>query len=551
MTRSVVRRVAAILGTVLTLGVVTGLALTSRWWPEPDAAAAPAIAVDVAAGRTDLVCPGPPRLAAAGDDDVTFDPEFDPAPEGSTTTSTGFAVGRDGEDAPAGSYVPGLGGEDAAGEPLAPAAAAVSSVSVTDVGGPGTLRADPVAGAPALVAGATLTRADSGDLRGLVGARCQEPAASGWFVAGSTEVGASTRLVLDNPGVTPATVTIEAWGETGPVELGQAASVLVPPHTERSVLMEAFALDEPRLALRMTVAGGEVAGFVQDSALAGFVPAGVDLVGPAAEPATTVLVPGVVLPETDIDATDASLLRVVNPTGEPADVRLRLLDTDGEVTIPGAESRVVEPGTVTDISLAGVPAGSYTAELVSAQPVTAAVMLSRVGGPSADDPDQRVVDRAWVPGVRPVGTALVSLPVPDEGATAATVVVSNPLPRDVDVEVRVVRADGGVDRTRVTIPARATHLLEGDLLTDAVGVALAALPTGATGDGGGSDAPPEQGSAAEQEATDAPEITGEPPVIVAAAVLVAEAADGPILTAVSAQPDLETARIVAVRLPNR
>jgi hypothetical protein len=544
--RRVLRVVGAAVGVVLTLGIVAGLALTDRWWPAPGAAAAPALEVGVAAIRTDLVCPGPPRLPTQ-EGDVAFDEQFDPAPAGSTTSVTGFAVGRAEEDAPAGGYTASL---DGAARPtaLAPRDAPISSLSVTDVDGPGLLHAEPGAGAAALLAGATLTRTDTGDLRGLAGARCQEPSSAAWLVAGSTEVGASTRLVLANPGDTPATVSLQAWGEVGPVDLGQAASVLVPARAERSVLVEAFAPDQPRLALRTTVDGGQVAAFVQDSALNGFVPVGVDLTGPAAEPATRVLVPGVVLTETDIDATEASLLRVVNPGDEPADVRLHLLDAEGETTIPGAESRVVEPGTVADISLAGVPAGSYTAELVSEQPVTAAVMLSRVGGPSADDPDQRVVDRAWVPAARPMTTALVPVPA-GKGAPAAVVVVSNPGSQALDIRVRVVRGDGRAEEADVvSVAGRSTLVIEGDRLTGAVGVELVAVDADPAA---GADERSEVAVGQEPAEGDAPAREAAATGLVAAAVLVADASDGPLVTAVSAQPDLETTRLVSIRLPHR
>lgn len=521
--RRLVRDLATVVGMTLVLGVVAGLLLLDRWWPVPDVVGAPPIAVEVPAGRTQLVCAGPPA-AAPQDDGFSFDPDFDPGAAESATVAEGFVVARPEQVAPEGAYVPLSNASEAEPVAFAPAGASSARLVVSDVAGPAVLGASPVGGVAALVAGATLARADIGDLRGLAAARCLEPAASGWLVAGSTEIGSSSRLVFDNPGSTAATIRLEAWGAVGPVELGQGAVVLVPARSERALLLEAVAPGEPRLAVRLTVDGGQVAAFVQSSALAGFVPAGIDLSGPAAEPAPAVLVPGVVLDETDIDAPAPSILRVVNPGSEPANVELRLLHADGEMTIPGAERRVVEPGTVSDISLAGVPAGAYAAELVSDKPITAAASLSRVGDPSADDPDQRVVDRAWVSAVAPLPAALVPLPSVGDRVGAASVVVTNPGASALDVQVRAIEAGGGVGAPRVvSVPARSTALLDGDVLEGAVGVELVAQA-----------GPDEQ----------------EPSEFVVAAILVSDVADGQLIAAVAAQPDLEAARAVAVRFPN-
>lgn len=532
--RPVSRRVMTTLARLLLLGVVAGLATASSWWPSPERLGAPALEVEVEPGRVQLVCPGPPRLSAQ-DEDFAYDPAFDPAPRGSRTTVTGFTLGRDGA-APAGAFQRALSGDDD-GErlPLAPQGAAAAHVTVPDVTGFGLLRGEPGRGSVALLAGLTVARTDAGDLRGLVGQRCIEATESAWLVAGSTQVGNSARLVLGNPGATPATVRLAAWGGVGPVDLGQAAEVLVPAGAARAVLLEGAAPDEARLAVQITVAAGQVAAFVQDSALTGFVPAGVDLVAPAAEPSRTVLVPGLVLPPTDIDADDAAMLRIVNPGDDQADVELRLLHPGGEVTIPGAERVVVDAGTVTDVSLAGVPSGPYAAELVSDRPVTAAAMLTRVGEPSRDDPGVRVVDRAWMPAAHALTTSLVPLPAAESRVSRAAVVVSNPAPVDLDVEVRVVLPEGEVRPVEVrTVRARSTVVLSSATIAGAVGVHLVSLP------------PEGEDAGAAQQAG-----ASEAPGHLAAAVLVAEADDGPLVMAVSAQRDLERSRSVAVRLPHR
>lgn len=541
MSSRALRRVTTATSVILLLLVTTALAAADRWWPASDAAAVAAAEVQVPAGRTELVCPGPARVPVE-DAGLDYDPAFDPAPQGSRTTVTSFSIGRPGETAPAGGYRSGLAGSpESTIEPFTPPRTLAGSARAASAQGPGLVTGETASNESALVAGTTVVRTARGDLRGLAAQRCAEAAtASAWLVAGSTQVGSSSRLVLANPGDTPATVRLTAWGAAGPLELGQLASVLVPAGSERSVLLESVVPDEPRLAVHLTVTGGRVAASVQDSALRGFVPAGVDLVAPTVAPAPRVLVPGLILVETDIDDPDAALLRILNPGTEATDVRLRLLGADGEMTVPGAETRVVEAGTVTDVSLAGVPAGAYTAELVSDQPVTAAGMLVRVGDRSADDPDQRVLDRAWLPAAAGVTTSLVPVPPNATGVGRIRVVVANPDNEAVTLEVRAATVGGGVRvLAPVPLPARSTVVLERETFPDAVGLELIALPDGAGGD------------AADETAALDPTGGTAGMAYVAGVVLVGEAPDGPLIAGVSVQPDLESARTVAVRLPFR
>lgn len=530
--RRVLRKIGEFVAVVVVLGAVAAVVLAGQAWPAPDARPAVALEVAVSAGDISLVCPSPHRLASA-DGDLDYDPAFDPMPAGLETTTTAVAIARPDQEAPAARWVPGLGPEGQGPEgavaeasvPLGPQGAPSSSAVVSPGDGPGLLIASPVGDQAAFAAAATVGRTDVGDLRGLAATRCSTPVTSAWLLGGSTELGASARLVLANAGGTPATVTLDVWGATGPVETGQAGTVLVPAHSERVVLLEALAAEQPRLAVHLTADGGAVAPVLQDGRVNGFVPAGVDLAEPVAEPATTVVVPAVALVQTEPDAQAPAVLRVVNPGEEVATVALRLLGADGPVTLPGAETRVIDAGTVVDISLAGVPAGVYAAELSADVPVAAAVMLTRVGESSPDDPSRAVVDRAWVSGVLP--TPALLLPAPGVGAAglvdAVVVAVTNPGAASVDLRARAVRPDGALSEPLgLSVGAGATAVLDGERWVGAL--ALFVEVVGGPGTSSG---------------------------VVGASVLVAEAADGPLVAAVGAQEDLAEARVVAVRLPNR
>src|SRR5690606_2833905 len=134
-----------------------------------------------------------------------------------------------------------------------------------------------------------------------------------WLVGGSTALGASARLVLQNPGATPASVTLRVWGPTGALELAGAPEYLVVPGEEEVVLLEGVAAEQPHMVVEVTAQGGLVAAYLQDSRTDGLVPAGVDLVTGSAPPATTQVVPAVA----GVDGGDA-LVRLPAPAAEDA-----------------------------------------------------------------------------------------------------------------------------------------------------------------------------------------------------------------------------------------
>lgn len=522
----VLRGLGAAVVALVALAFAGVLVAAGMRWPVPAPEPAPPIAVAVDAAALDLVCAGPPKLASA-EAGLAYDPAFDPTPDGTSTTTTLLTLGRGDAPAAAGEYLDALAPEAATRTPLAPSGAAASTAVVGATTGPGVLRAEPVEGVTALVAGASLARTDAGDLRGLAAAACQEPAASAWIVGGATELGSSARLVIDNPGATPATVTLEAWGPAGPIDPGQAGTVLVPAGGERAVLIESFAAEQSRIAVHLTASGGRVAAWLQDSALRGFTPAGTDLAAPAAEPSTTAVVPGLVLPETSIDDDDAAVLRILNPNAEETTASLRLLGADGETSIPGAEEITLEPGAVTDVSLAGVPAGAYAADLRADLPITAAAMLTRIGSPLPDDPDQPVVDRAWTAAASGAPSLLLALPGVGAQVRDAVVLLTNSGEDAVTAATRPVFDGGRVgEAVDLDVPAGATVVVPADVLAGALAVAVAVL----------------------QDEADAPVEGGESRGLIAAAVLTTEAQDGVLITVLGAQPDLASDQTVLVRL---
>ncbi len=456
MSRPIARRVATAVSGALLLGAAAGVVVAGEQWPPPEQPLE-AVDVSVAASTLTQVCPGPPRLAtSAAGQDLGYD-EFDPEGSGTQSLLTALNVPRN--DAPPEALVvqPDLGAE---ATEEAPRTGEVRLVELPDIGQPAAVHAEPVADQPALAAGTSIALTEEGDLRGLTATACQTPASSHWLVGGSTQPGDSAQLVLANPGDTAASVTLRGWGSTGPLDLAGAGTVLVPPHGEQVVLVESLATD-PRIALQLESAGGTVTATLQDSRLRGLVPAGTDFVTAGAAPSEELIIPGVVLGEASGQDEDAPQVRIVNPGEELVTATLELLGADGPISVPGAADMAIDAGAVVDVSLAGLPAGTWTARVQADGPVAGAAAVTLAGEP--DEGDSPPIDRTWLPATTGLSTGLSALPQ----VGAAELVLANPADREVTVAVVPVLADGTrAEPVERTLPPGTTAALSTGELAD-------------------------------------------------------------------------------------
>lgn len=407
-------------------------------------AVAPAVVVPVPPAATTLVCPGPLRLITeAAGQDVVYDPQFDPAPGGSDSRLRAVTAAA---ATAAGTGVLGpLGGEPTAElTPVGPAGALTSAGAA----GGTVLRVEPVADAPAWAAAAVATVTTNGDLRGLAAASCQTPTTEAWLVGGGTEIGTSARLVLQNPGATPATVTLGLWGPTGVVEPAGSPEFLVPAGSERVVLLEGVAAEQRRIVAHLSATGGAVTAYLQDSRVRGLVPAGVDLVVPGAPPAVTQVLPGLVLTASAAEDPDPAVVRLLAP-GTATTARITLLGASGPLELPPVDLPADE---VVDVPLGGIEGGQYTAVVVADHPVVAAAAVTRVG--AADGP----VERAWVAAREPGVAGPIAVPPGVDAAVAVGVLPTGDGSATVTLEA--IGADGALLGTReLTVTAGTTAAL--------------------------------------------------------------------------------------------
>ena len=300
----------------------------------------------------------------------------------------------------------------------------------------GILTLAPADGRVANAVGAVTTLTKNGDLRGLTAAPCTQLSAMSWIVGGSIAAGSSAELRLVNPGVTPATAKVTLYGSIGRLSLPSNGEITVPAGGSSSLALETKGSQDPRIAVSVEADGGSVVPTLVTESLDGETPAGTDVITPGAAPATDLVIPGVEIVEpaaqgevadakTGADSSDTPAVRIINPGAAPATVSVTMLGKDGARPLSGAQSVTIDAGSVFDIQLAGVPAGTYGVQVTSNTPVGAAVRMVRSGGEYPARSKALVHDQAWAQAALPGAADSGLLAVPRATSLSSAVTVAN------------------------------------------------------------------------------------------------------------------------------
>ncbi len=409
----------------------------------------------VPAGSSVSICPGPARLLEGTP--VGTDPQFSPESATAATSLSAVVLSTDAGLIPASRVAP-LSGDpltEIAPEPAAGAAApagtpvlragTVSRLPVSDVS---ALSAEPLDNRQPAAGAVVSYSATDGDLRGSAAATCQRPANDLWLVGASTAVGRTAVLSLSNPSSTPATVSLELFGAGGKIQAPGSRGLLVAPGTSRAIILGGLAPDQERLSVRVHSAGGPVAALIQQSVLRGLTPGGVDFITPGAAPSLGQVITGLAVQDPEALAVltagpgyadAAPTLQLTVPGPADAVVDLKVYGADGRKSLPGGGVVTAKAGSVTEVSLTGLPAGLYTVAATSDVSFTAAARATR--GLSADD----AVDLAWSPAATRLGSQHV-VPVPATGDRR--LVFGAPEGRST-ISYTPITADGGVGTAAV------------------------------------------------------------------------------------------------------
>ncbi|WP_146184974.1 DUF5719 family protein [Agromyces badenianii] len=416
-------------------------------WPE-HRVTPPSLVVQPAESLQQRVCPGP--LLTLADDAAA-------ATTASSIGSADLVAGADPDDA----------------EIIETPLAAPGNPQADRDGTPVVIAVEPGSVDAGMFAGAQSQSAATETIAGFVATACAEASAESWLVAGATTLGRTSLVSLSNPTDVAATVDVRVIGETGAIDAGSALGIIVPARTQRTVSLAGLAPNLTSPVVHITSTGGMIAAALEQYAVDGLSPAGVEFTGVAAMPATRQVIPGFVVAESggvdpaedhaDGDAFPA--LRVLATGDEPVDVSVGLVPESGaggstiEVTL--------QPGRATDVPLGVLEAGSYTVRLEADGPIVAAARAttgSAAGEPAPGETDAAAsVDLAWTVSTAPLlDEAVVAVPegpspvlhLANEGGDVAEVLLA------IDGESRAVTIEAG-SAASVDVPAGAIVTLSG------------------------------------------------------------------------------------------
>lgn len=291
---------------------------------------------------------------------------------------------------------------------------------------PSVLRMQPLGEEMSQGSGSVVVAADDGDLAGLAAASCQRPSNDLWLAGASTSVGRTALLAISNSSPSPATVSLELFGNAGPVAAPGGKGLVVAPGTVRTVVLAGLAPDQELLSVHLKSTGGAVSAVIQQSVLRGLTPGGVDYLAPVQGPASTLSIPGVRVQAPDVAAKisaqsgykdAATTLEVTVPGAGDAVVEVKAYGPEGQLALPNGGVFTAAAGKVSDFSLAGLPKGTYSLSINADAPVTAGVQLVNFTKPG------EAVDLALAPSAARLGnTHLVTLPKD----VSSTLVFSSP-----------------------------------------------------------------------------------------------------------------------------
>ncbi|WP_336631603.1 MULTISPECIES: DUF5719 family protein [unclassified Microbacterium] len=355
-----------------------------------------------------------------------------------------------------------------AGEPVEASPLAAADVSAGS--GPAAVVAQPSpSGERTDLAAAGSSQVAAADLAGFAASSCARPVPETWLVGGAATTGASDLVLLANPGDVPALVTLTVYGATGMTAPAAGKGIVVPARTQRVIPLASLAIGEESPVVHVLSSQAPVRAALQTSLTRILVPGGVDQVGDAGSPATSLVIPGVpvtVPPGDEGSSNVTTSVRLLSPSGAGT----ATVEVQGSAGAVQTQTVPLLEGVPLRLDLAGLAVGTYTVRVSSTTPVTGAAWATTGFGSGSDF--------AWFTPAQPLrGSALLA--VAAGPAPVVTLASSATEPQTVTLS-----DSAGGDPQQVVVPAASAvtvpvspdrvYLLSGDGAGVAAAVTYAA-----------------------------------------------------------------------------
>ncbi|PJJ43062.1 hypothetical protein ATK23_0233 [Glutamicibacter mysorens] len=440
------------LAAVVAAGAVVGAG--SIFAPAPAEKSLPAAVTNLPAGDSSSVCPGTPQLLKGVEG---TDAQFAPGAKDVSSNLRSIAVSDLAKRIPGSSFTK-LDGSDArqlteriAEDEAAEARGAdeegltgrASKISTAnDIDDTQVYTLQPLGQLASKGSALRSYQAKDGDLAGLAAATCQAPASNWRFTGLQTSTGSTSVMHLANPTHTTAQVSLRLRGPDGLIDTSTLQNIVLAAGESRAIVLGGYAQDLNSISAEVTSLGGKITASVQQAALRGLTPSGVELVGANATASNSQVIPGVWIESKEnvskLSKDDKSLVPQlhVSATGSSgAGFKVKVLGADGEVAASFDENLAVDSDATKVVNLNQLAGGYYTVVVESDAPVTAAVKMVR----GADPKDSS--DTAWAASSNVLaGTQAMPLSANGTGKFAIAAVAA-----DSAVEAVVVNKDGKLE----------------------------------------------------------------------------------------------------------
>ncbi|WP_369389630.1 DUF5719 family protein [Streptomyces sp. CG1] len=431
------RTTLSLIAATTALAAVTAFAALDG--PSASGAAAPDAAAQLPVERTSLLCPAP-SISDIADTSYT---SYTPVTQG--TASSGKAQLQPADQQSGDGTDNSQTGKGAKNSKGSKGAKKTSGTPLLTPKAPGTPVTGDSSGAdtPALIGTADgrfapgwtvqeTTKVAAGTGRGLQGVTCTAADTDFWFPGASTAASRTDYVHLTNPDDSAAVVDIELYGKDGAIKSPLGENLTVPPHASKPVLLSTLTDQrQPDVTVHVSVRSGRVGAAVQaldDKA-------GGDWLAAAADPAGSLVLPGI--PK---DATDVRLI-AFTPGGDDADLKVRLASPDGLITPAGSDTLHVKSGMTTSADLGAVTRGEAGSLVLTptdrSVPVVAALQVVRGKGDKQET--------AFIPATAPVGTRATSA---DNSANGTTLALTAPTAAATVKVTASAGSEGGTPTTK-------------------------------------------------------------------------------------------------------
>ncbi|WP_031519523.1 DUF5719 family protein [Streptomyces sp. NRRL F-5123] len=408
-------------GAVLVLAVLVGAASLNGG---DDPAAAPAGAsTRLPVQRTTTVCPSPSPSEFADTTYASFTPQaasLSDQPAGTTAGTPGSAQLLTTATKPA---------------PLSPALKQTGravAYTTDKPDAPALIGTADGPLAPGWSVGQT-TVVDAGPGRALLGTSCVTPDSEFWFAGASTADDRQDFLHLVDPDDAPAVVDVELYGPDGLVKASSGDGITVPGKGAEPVLLSTLIAQKVQdLTVHVVVRSGRVGAAIQATSAG----KGADWLQPAAEPATTLVMPGI-----PADAVSVRLVAYATGTDD-ADLTLKLATSTGMISPADHETLHVKAGMTAVADLGDVTKGDAGSLVITSSkvhapvPVVAGLLITR--GKAGKQ------ELAFLPATAPVDTRATAA---DNRDKASTLALTAP---DKETRVKVTSSPGTAGGTPVS-----------------------------------------------------------------------------------------------------